>query len=123
MIVKKKVTISIPFGYDLILAACLAAMERAAVGKGRQRHADKDNQPLHTQEIMTYSSGFRRDQIRKKAKELHRLRTRDQIGEIEDIIVYAAAEWGIVTNNTGITYPQNIDYAEIDVKPSCIEEP
>lgn len=109
MIVRKKVTISIPTGYDLILAACLASMERAAVGKGRQRHADKDNQPLYTQEIMTYSSGFRRDQIRKKAKELHRLRTRDQIGELEDIIVYAAAEWGTVTNNVEIIYPPDTD--------------
>ena len=96
MIENDVMTLQVPKGYELILKACTDAMQRAAVGKGRKRHADHDNQPLEQQQIYIYSHGFRRDQIRKKAGELERLRLRDQLGELLDIIVYASVEYDIV---------------------------
>lgn len=85
--------IKVPIGYELILHACNAALLRAAVGKGRSRHAEYDNQPLSDQQIYRFSQGWRLDQIQKKAAEIPRLKSRDRANEVLDIIVLAAVEW------------------------------
>jgi len=93
MIEEERVTVSVPRGYDLLVSVCTAALDRAAKGKGRKRHAEYDNQPLEDQDIYHYSHGFRLDQIYKKVKEIPRLRKRDQLGELLDIIIYASVEY------------------------------
>jgi hypothetical protein len=91
----EKVTINayIPQGYEEIITAATAAAFRAGAGKGRQRHADYDNQPIREQQIARFSQGWRLDQIQKKAAEIPRLRSRDKADEVLDIIVLAAIEW------------------------------
>lgn len=93
MVEEKEIIIKVPVGYSLIVGVCLSALERVAKGKGRKRHADHDNQPLEEQDIFMYSHGFRRDQIQKKIKEVPRLRKKDQLGELLDIIIYASVEY------------------------------
>lgn len=87
------ITVSIPKGYEEIIQAAAMAAFRAGAGKGRQRHADYDNQPIREQQIARFSQGWRLDQIQKKAAEIPRLRSRDKADEVLDIIVLAAIEW------------------------------
>lgn len=87
------VSSNVPKGYEEIVVAAAVAAVRAGAGKGRQRHADYDNQPISEQDISRYSQGWRLDQIQKKAKEVPRLRSRDKADEVLDIIVLAAIEW------------------------------
>jgi len=88
-----EVTLRVPKGYEEIVQAATVAAVRAGVGKGRQRHADYDNQPIREQQIARFSQGWRLDQIQKKAAEIPRLRSRDKADEVLDIIVLAAIEW------------------------------
>ena len=87
------VTVSVPKGYEEIVQAAVSAAMRAGVGKGRQRHAEYDNQPIRDQRIARFSQGWRLDQIQKKAAEVPRLRSRERADEVLDIIVLAAIEW------------------------------
>jgi hypothetical protein len=96
MITEKDVTIKVPEGYELLVEAIEDALDRAARGKGRKRHADYDNQPLEQQDIYRYSHVWRLDQIVKKTKEVPRLRKRDRLGELADVIVLAAVEIKVV---------------------------
>lgn len=84
---------NVPKGYEEIMEAAVCAACRAGAGKGRQRHADYDNQPIRDQQISHFSQGWRLDQIQKKAKEIPRLRQRERADEVLDIIVLAAIEW------------------------------
>lgn len=88
-----EVVIKVPKGYEPLVDAFLAVLYRMAVGKGRERHAKYDNQELRTQDIAIFSHDWRLDQIRKKAGEVHRLRSRDKSGEVADIAAYALVEW------------------------------
>lgn len=99
MIEYVEVTIKVPVGYGELVDAFLAILHRMASGKGRQRHAQFDNQPLKTQDITRFSHDWRIDQIRKKAGEVPRLRTRDKAGEVADIGAYAMVEWCRLTGH------------------------
>jgi hypothetical protein len=105
-------TIAVPKGYLPIVRACLAALTRAAVTKGRARHADHDNQPLMDQDIARYSDGFRIDQIRKKAQEAGRFiesRRKYQLqkafDELADVIVYASVQMELL-NARMLAFPK-----------------
>ena len=89
---RKSITIECPVGYESLVDAFNIVLNRMAVGKGRERHASYDNQPLANQEIAIYSHDWRLDQIRKKAKEVPRLRARQKPGEVADIAAYALVE-------------------------------
>jgi hypothetical protein len=87
----------IPDGYLSLSIILNRALERAAVGKGAKRHADYHNQPFEQQDICQITReeghGGVRFQLRKKVKEISRLpRKQDQINELLDVIVYAAAD-------------------------------
>ena len=84
--------IQVPNGYDPLVEAFKMVLARMAVGKGRERHAKYDNQELRTQDIALFSHDWRLDQIRKKAGEVSRLRSRDKPGEVADIAAYALVE-------------------------------
>lgn len=88
----KDVTIKVPIGYEELVEGFKVVLNRMAVGKGRQRHASFDNQPLKTQDIVIFSHDWRTDQIRKKAGEVPRLRARDKTGEVADIAAYSLVE-------------------------------
>lgn len=96
MIEEHDVTIKVPFGYEILVNALLAALDRAAKGKGRKRHAKHDNQDLKQQDLYNFSHDWRMDQIRKKAGEVRKLSRRDKPLEVLDIIVYAAVEYDIL---------------------------
>lgn len=97
MIEKFTTTVEIPKGYELMLEAFKAALERAAVGKGRQRHAKHDNQPLEEQDIYLFSHDWRTDQVAKKAREIRNIRgKRDKANEALDIIIYIMVEWDVL---------------------------
>jgi hypothetical protein len=81
-----------PEGYREIIVAASRAAYRAGAGKGRQRHADHDNQPIMEQRIARYTHGWRLDQMDKKIGEVPRLRKLDRINELLDVIVLAAVE-------------------------------
>jgi hypothetical protein len=86
-------------GYEPIVTAMQAAMDRMSIGKGRQRHARHSNQPVEQQDIALFSHGWRVDQIRKKANELERLKRSARADEVLDIICYACVEWLKLTGN------------------------
>ena len=89
----------IAVGYESIVTAMQAAMDRMSIGKGRQRHARHSNQPIEQQDIAVFSHGWRVDQIRKKANELERLKRSARADEVLDIICYACVEWLKLTGN------------------------
>lgn len=99
MIEEHEVIVKVPNGYDLLIRVCEEALNRAARGKGRKRHAAYDNQPLEDQDIYAYSWGWRLDQIQKKVKEVPRLRKRNQLEELLDIIILASVEYAKVLDN------------------------
>lgn len=88
----KTMSINVPVGYEELVEAFSIVLNRMAVGKGRERHANYDNQPLRTQQITIFSHDWRLDQIMKKAAEVRRLRARDKPGETADIAAYALVE-------------------------------
>ena len=81
--------------YDILMDHLLAAYERCAYGKGKERHAD--DKLFELQPIITEGTAFKTItphlyQIRKKALELTRFATLDaKLNELSDIIVYACA--------------------------------
>lgn len=84
--------LAVPKGYEALVMAFEEVLTRMAVGKGRERHAAYDNQELRTQDIAIFSHDWRLDQIRKKAGEVSKLRSRDKPGEVADIAAYALVE-------------------------------
>ena len=82
-------------GYDDLLEILMEAYKRASIGKGHKRHSQ--GEPFINQWIMRgsrmFGAGSLNYQIGKKNEEIIRLENpEDKIGELLDIIVYAAAE-------------------------------
>ena len=98
-----------PEGYKQLYETLLSAMNRAATGKGKERHATDapfPQQPICTElrQIGVEPAIF---QIRKKAMEALRMDCRGAANELLDVIVYAAAAVIIVKeieHATGPTY-------------------
>ncbi len=89
-----------PERYEGLYAVLEAAHDRAAKGKGRERHAQE--RPFEEQPILNITEmvgpGGLAFQIMKKAQESLRLTPADAQKELLDIIVYAAA-WHIYLNS------------------------
>lgn len=88
--------IGVPPGFERLGEALAAALERAAVGKGAERHGD--GRPWHEQPIVAElaamnSPAFALGQARKKLLESLRLDPEAAAKECSDAIVYAAAAW------------------------------
>jgi hypothetical protein len=83
----------VPDNYYELKRVLKEAHDRAAFGKGYERHADYkpfENQDICT-ELIIFGTGPALFQIRKKAKESLRLSREQARNELLDIIVYAAA--------------------------------
>ena len=81
-------------GYQPLMKVLEQALDRAQVGKGRERHADGDpfNQQLICWIPRKLGLGFNLGQVIKKVCEIQRLTTYEaQIAELLDCIVYLAA--------------------------------
>ncbi|MBV5305578.1 MAG: hypothetical protein J0652_02670 [Desulfobulbaceae bacterium] len=84
-----------PFdGYEALSEVLHAALTQAAIGKGKERHAD--NKPFEEQDICTITRseghGFTRGQARKKIAEAKRLDRDAAIRELLGAINYLAAD-------------------------------
>jgi hypothetical protein len=82
-------------GYDDLFYILMEAYERAALGKGHQRHSG-GGEPFNQQWILRgsrmFGSGSLNYQIGKKNEEIMQLETTDaKIGELLDVIVYSSA--------------------------------
>lgn len=108
--VNRRVLESFP-GYNKLQDIFQLALLRAAIGKGRIRHAD-ENQPFEKQQICEDLRGTDKSaaifQIRKKAKEVLRLpRKLDKVNELLDICVYAAAAVIVLEEEISNPYKRN----------------
>lgn len=87
-------------GYEYLQLALTAALDQAARGKGKDRHAS-DAQPFHEQPLLTITQlvgiGFPLGQAMKKVQEAGRMADRGQHipaqNELLGAIVYLAAAW------------------------------
>jgi phage terminase large subunit GpA-like protein len=91
-----KLASPIPEGYKSLTNVLADALDRASLGKGKERHAE--GKPFEEQDIVKELKDFQSTigaiyQIRKKAKESLRLSDRQAANEFLDIIVYAAAAY------------------------------
>ena len=91
---KSKDIVFVP-GYDDLFYILMEAYERAAIGKGHQRHSG--GEPFNQQWILRgsrrFGVGSLNYQIGKKNEEIERLETMEaKVKELLDIMVYAAAE-------------------------------
>lgn len=101
--------IEFPLGYEKLFDELSQVMNRAAYGKGAERHAN--NKPFHEQPIATITEhqghGFIRGQIEKKAIELSAISSisppNKVIEELLDIAVYALADAIILRKEHEIT--------------------
>jgi len=91
---KSKDIVFVP-GYDDLFYILMEAYERAAIGKGHQRHSG--GEPFNQQWILRgsrrFGIGSLSYQIGKKNEEIECLETMEaKVKELLDIMVYAAAE-------------------------------
>ena len=82
-------------GYESLAAVLQEALDQAQAGKGTERHA-RANQPFEEQTILettrAHGIGFALGQAEKKARESHRLPTKERkIRELLGAINYIAA--------------------------------
>jgi hypothetical protein len=81
-------------GYGRLFGVLNDAYAQAAIGKGKDRHAN--NEPFHEQDICTITKseghGFTRGQAIKKIKEAKRLSPASAIHELMGAIIYLAAD-------------------------------
>ena len=89
-----EITLKIPDGYEVLATPLQAAINRCALGKGKERHQEYEGQPIMDQQIARFSKYWRHDQIQKKSWEAeNKLKTAKASEEVLDIIVLAAVEW------------------------------
>lgn len=71
------------------------AYDQAAVGKGRDRHVKREDQPFEDQPICSlqriYGSGYAFGQVGKKMEESMRMDTKAAVAELYGAIIYIAA--------------------------------
>lgn len=86
--------------YEKLLAIFTRAYERAAIGKGKERHAN--GEPFEEQLICSIPErvgiGFNLGQALKKAYEQERMNPQDAVNELLDCINYLAAAIIVIEN-------------------------
>jgi len=99
-------------GYDGLRQIVLDAVGRAAIGKGKERHASgEDFEDQQICQIPRWQKSIHGllFQVTKKAMEIERLPTLEaQIKELQDIIIYSAAAIIVKHEELGKAYQQNI---------------
>ena len=81
------------------------AYDQAAVGKGRDRHVKREDQPFEHQPICSlqriYGSGYAFGQVGKKMEESMRMDTKAAVAELYGAINYIAAAIIVLEEGTG----------------------